>query len=500
MYRLESQALVTFWTLVNIQGQNWYAATPNLNGGNERNQFTEADTYEHKYFAPLASLRYTNQSEFVQKYLLTNFQDQQYSPPTYNQNREHNVSDIIGSSDLQIEYYKTYRNHTHMPLEVLNYNNTVNIDNIIKKTRSKGRIIKRRCPDANIRKTKRIESKQSPRTRFLEVFQVVEFEHVACVSTSGLEGTCLHEYECESSGGSMMGTCADGYGTCCVTLFKCDGQSSEQLGWFTNPGFPSPSSDRLSCSFTLNKASDDIKQIRLDFETFELLGPTDGTCQQDLFVVSGQNTNNIIPILCGINTGQHLYVEVGDTKGPIYLSVQTYAPENRLYSIKVSQLTWADELASPTGCLQYYSEAQGYIESFNSKDRSEIGIPRIPSYLNNLNYAICINRAQGTCSVTYTNDDYMQIVNYDLDGLPVIPQGQAGVEIFNCPSDWLLIAATRICGDRLNDGSVLQDFSLNAPVTDTSAGPITVWFRSDEGYVGRGFKLQYKQNSCNNPA
>lgn len=51
------------------------------------------------------------------------------------------------------------------------------------------------------------------------------------------------------------------------------------------------------------------------------------------------------------------------------------------------------------------------------------------------------------------------------DGLPVIPPGQAGVEIFNCPSDWLLIAAARLCGDRLNDGSVLQDFSLDAPVT-----------------------------------
>lgn len=51
------------------------------------------------------------------------------------------------------------------------------------------------------------------------------------------------------------------------------------------------------------------------------------------------------------------------------------------------------------------------------------------------------------------------------DGLLVIPPGQAGVETFNCPTDWLLIAAIRLCGDRLNDGSVLQDFALDAPVT-----------------------------------
>lgn len=51
------------------------------------------------------------------------------------------------------------------------------------------------------------------------------------------------------------------------------------------------------------------------------------------------------------------------------------------------------------------------------------------------------------------------------DGLPLIPKGQAGVEIFNCPTDWLLVAAARLCGDRLNDGTVLQDFSEDAPVT-----------------------------------
>lgn len=33
--------------------------------------------------------------------------------------------------------------------------------------------------------------------------------------------------------------------------------------------------------------------------------PTSGSCDQDQFVVSGQNTNHVIPIICGINTGQH---------------------------------------------------------------------------------------------------------------------------------------------------------------------------------------------------
>lgn len=55
------------------------------------------------------------------------------------------------------------------------------------------------------------------RTRFLEVFEVVEFDHVSCMSSSGLEGSCRHEIECQTSGGTAMGSCADGYGTCCVS-------------------------------------------------------------------------------------------------------------------------------------------------------------------------------------------------------------------------------------------------------------------------------------------
>ncbi|KAF9423559.1 hypothetical protein HW555_001114 [Spodoptera exigua] len=379
----------------------------------------------------------------------------------------------------------------------INYNNTIENLNVLNRIRPKRTKIRKRCPVARPRQINQSNMKQKSKTRFLEVFQVVEFDHVSCTSSSGLEGTCLPESECIDSGGSTMGTCADGYGTCCVTQFLCDGRSDADSGWFTNPGFPSPSTDRLSCTFILDKTSEDITQIRLDFNNFELLPPTDGSCHDDQFIISGQNVNNVIPILCGINSGQHVYIEVGEVDGPINFTFQTVSSESRLFSIKVTQLTSSDELAAPTGCLQYFTDTQGYLESFNYRDKSDIVIARTPSYLNNLNYAMCIERKAETCSVTYTNTGNMQLVNYDTDGLPVIPPDQAGVEILNCPSDWLLIAATRLCGNRLNDGSVFQDFTVNAPVTDNGAGPIVVWFRSDESYVGVGFKLMYQQNSCN---
>ncbi|XP_047522014.1 uncharacterized protein LOC125060930 isoform X2 [Pieris napi] len=347
------------------------------------------------------------------------------------------------------------------------------------------------------RRLKKFKTEIPRDSRFLDIFEVIEFDHVPCTSSNGLEGLCLHEYDCQKSGGTNMGECADGYGTCCIVQFTCESRSASPKGWFTNREFPLPTLDRLSCTITLEKAWPEVKQLRLDFLTFELLPPNSGNCEQDQFIITGQDVNNVLPILCGINTGQHVYVEVGNSAGPINLSIQTVTPESRIFAIKITQLLPNNALSPPSGCLQYFQEEQGYLVSFNYRDISEISIGKTSSYLNNLNYVICIQRQPGSCSITYKNAGYMQIVNYN-GGLPILPPRQAGVEIFNCPSDWLLISAVRLCGERLNDGSAVQDFSFDAPVTDSAVGPIMVWFRSDSVYTGRGFKLHYQQNLCLN--
>ncbi|XP_053604556.1 uncharacterized protein LOC128671812 isoform X1 [Plodia interpunctella] len=463
--------VVLFSLIIIGDGELWYSAT-----GIDKDKAKSTKAYDTEYlqteggFVPLIVKNFTKSVDI--------------DPNKWHFKRKKLDLNYAQNSNLSVA--------AHPNATLLRYLNNVRIINVAQTKKTNNKLIRKKCrPMSN----KKLLGKG--RTRFLEVFEVVEFEHVACISSSGLEGTCLPENECQNTKGSPMGTCADGYGTCCVIEFKCDDHTVASSGWFTNPGFPSPSTERLSCALSIHKSSEDIKQLRLDFMNFELLPPTGGTCQEDQFIVSGQNVNNMIPIICGVNTGQHIYIEVGETEGPIILAIQTVSPDSRLFSIKITQVSVTDELAAPTGCFQYFTETQGIIESLNYRDKSDIGIARTPQYLNNLNYAICISRAAQTCSVTYTNSNYyMQIVNYDADGLPVIPKGQAGVEIFNCPSDWLLISATRLCGERLNDGSVVQDFSLDAPVTDYGAGPIVVWFRTDEGYVGRGFQLRYQQNAC----
>ncbi|XP_046978212.1 uncharacterized protein LOC124543928 isoform X1 [Vanessa cardui] len=475
--------LIIMINILCIHSNNWYLATDNSNLKIFESQINQKQD-KIRRFIPLNTedrglIDKKNMNSTVLDYYRAEVRE--FKPSDYMQ-----ISTLLKSTKRSALKTDSVAHNTYISI-----NNTIPNNNIIQINRAK-RINKRRC--AQRPKKNRFNSKGQ--NRFLDVFEVVEFDHVTCSALNGFEGTCLHEYDCQKLGGKTMGTCADGYGTCCVMQFTCDGRSSSPSVWFTNPGYPTPSPDRLSCSFTLEKYSDEVKQIRLDFKSFEILPPTAGSCEQDQFLVTGQNVNNVIPILCGINTGQHVYIEVSNAEGPIVLSFQTVSEENRLFSIKVSQLISSDNLKAPSGCLQYYKNEHGYIESFNYRDTSEIGITRISSYLNYLNYAICIERAHAFCSVTYTNVGDMQIINYDSEGLPVIPPRQAGVEIFDCPSDWLLIAAVRLCGERLNDGSILQDFTLDAPVTDDGAGPIVIWFRTDGIYAGRGFKLSYQQNAC----
>jgi hypothetical protein len=65
------------------------------------------------------------------------------------------------------------------------------------------------------------------------------------------------------------------------------------------------------------------------------------------------------------------------------------------------------------------------------------------------------------------NDKILLCMNEILlsDGQLLIPPGQAGAEIFNCPDDYIVISGIRLCGERFNDASVQVDFTRNYPVT-----------------------------------
>lgn len=145
--------------------------------------------------------------------------------------------------------------------------------------------------------------------RFLDVFEIVEFEHRPfCASSppplSRMTGSCYSHKQCTKLGGLALSACAHGYGICCVFKMTCNGFTEQEVSYFESPGYPAPALGQLSCSMAV-LLKPRTQQILLEFEFFELLPPQNGTCVSDKFVVLGQNTNKPIPILCGINTGHH---------------------------------------------------------------------------------------------------------------------------------------------------------------------------------------------------
>ena len=76
---------------------------------------------------------------------------------------------------------------------------------------------------------------------------------------------------------------------------------------FVNPSYPSTDTTSNKCTTTVDLIGTNICQLRLDFTKFVLAQPDPftGECKTDFFVITGTKTDNLVPKLCGTNTGQH---------------------------------------------------------------------------------------------------------------------------------------------------------------------------------------------------
>lgn len=80
--------------------------------------------------------------------------------------------------------------------------------------------------------------------------------------------------------------------------------------------------------------------------------------------------------------------------------------------------------------------------------------------------------------------------------MSVVPEKQAGVEIFSCNDDYISVNSIRLCGEKLNDASRNDDLTSNAIITDTSNGLNVIPVHTNEATVGRGFRINYVQIPC----
>ena len=99
------------------------------------------------------------------------------------------------------------------------------------------------------------------------MFSIVQFPNDVCTSSSSSAtiGTCYTTSECASRGGGAEGTCAAGFGVCCViSTSECSSTVSSNNTYIRNPGYPTSYTPTTTgtCTNTIKKMSDDICQLR----------------------------------------------------------------------------------------------------------------------------------------------------------------------------------------------------------------------------------------------
>lgn len=258
--------------------------------------------------------------------------------------------------------------------------------------------------------TKAQQNDTNTKQRQLSVFTVVKFPNDVCTSaTSGRNGTCYTSSECNTKGGSSSGSCASSFGVCCIFEKSCqDGPGSsvaENCTYFTS----SARTAGASCSLTVCKSNSDVCQLRLDFETFTLseafteTGNTAatypiplaiGVCSTDFFAISVPG-GKAPPLICGENTGYHMYVPAAPACNAMTAFFGTgTTTTTSAFTIKITQIKCNAKNKAPDQCLQYFTTSSGTFSTYNYNS----GAGR---HLANQDYCYCFRAERTTCTICY---------------------------------------------------------------------------------------------------
>jgi len=382
-----------------------------------------------------------------------------------------------------------------------------------------------------------IGASAGPVEKSLSIFNIVKFSNDPCLSSEMKNGTCYTESECQTKEGTASGSCAEGYGVCCVFSIRCGGSSSENNTYFQSTG-----TETGSCNVNICPG-DHICQLRLDFSKFDIsqpsvqasldpaeialtllngvIGPTGlavtnmGQCLTDSFTVTAPGSPTP-PVICGDNNGEHMYVDASEACN--MLSFQLAGDAKRSWEIKVTHLKCDFNNLAPTGCTQWFFGAtEGQIQTYNFNGKL---------HLANQNQNICIRRELNQCQICYSAasmqfdlttmlaDDFGvqgvmgkccgygtdAAVTYGYDCL-IIPQGSR-------KADGADLIGSEFCGRGL---FTIVGFPATATATMATYSticsksvPFHVRFLSDgfelnpmeTGKTPDGFKIDYKQEAC----
>ncbi|XP_076045415.1 uncharacterized protein LOC143027768 [Oratosquilla oratoria] len=190
---------------------------------------------------------------------------------------------------------------------------------------------------------------------------------------------------------------------------SCGSSSNRNNTYFVSPGYPSPDTKTGTCTHTVVRSSNNICQLRLDLVPMNVNGPdANGLCATDFLTVTGGTSN--VPMICGANANQHMYVDLDPSGGAIKVQVDragaAAAGADRSWNIKIAQIPCNSRNRAPTGCLQYFTTTSGTVSSFNYQTTSPKAADNTPGthQLANHDYSICIEPAAGYCGIQWFPD------------------------------------------------------------------------------------------------
>merc|ERR1711971_69414 len=317
------------------------------------------------------------------------------------------------------------------------------------------------------------------------IFNVVRFPNAACVGSNSNMGTCYTAEECEDNSGTASGSCADGYGVCCIFSINCGGTSSQNLTMFMSNNV-----EAGACSAEICKVNSDIVQLRLDFTSFVLSNPAagvatsmgllngqqhlagagvfytiNGQCNEDSFTVSSPGSVGS-PEICGVNTGDHMYIDASDSCNSLTFQIgdQTFT---RQWNVKVTQYAMDFPNKAPKGCLQYHFAGDGnddgdldptVIRSFNWNGGNG-------RHLANQDYNICVRREATIRRICYSQDATTFMNDF------LISKGAVGDTATPNTAACLWGKATGLCGNYGAAGVGVEFDFLQIPRASTNAIP-----------------------------
>merc|ERR1711988_685006 len=345
---------------------------------------------------------------------------------------------------------------------------------------------------------------QNKKGKAFSLFSVVTFPNVECTTTMtpAMKGTCVTQEECQNTGNTVAtasGNCASGFGVCCFRRITEPGAVTESLTHIESEGFPTPVAALAADPVTpLNRAfpimtDSSVCAVKFDFINVQLTDPTPatGACTDELTVRTPARNPaaGFVPgALCGVLTGQHMYVDVNTAGGAMAATININTDNtagNRFWKILVQRIACNSPDLPPAGCLQYFTGLSGLITSFNG---ARMG--NAHQMIQNQQYRVCIKRGAGMCSVRYREADAAGAI--DSFKLGTTADSVVGA---TCAMEFITVQPVgKICGSVL---APITGQAKTGPVTSNEFGLTVTAPSAVVTVAGSGFNLIYNQVACN---